>query len=153
MALYKYRLERLNARIGYVQYIYSLRETKKAFDNFIFPIVVYSRDGTITAANRKFREFTKIKEDNIQLEKINIFDLLDNENTELVEAAHMAFSGIENVYTGDKRLLHAKADSPEDYLLSQFPNAIFYPMTYDQEGVKLVGILLDTNKTDEGETI
>jgi len=117
----------------------------------MFPIVIYSRDGTIAAANKDFRYFTEITEDDIQIEKINLYDYLDDTNAGFVEAAHSAFDGNEYVYTGDKRLIHAEADSPEDYVLSKYPNAIFFPIARDDDGISLAGILLDKRETDDTE--
>ena len=139
--------------MDYVKHIYSLRSSSTVFDNFSFPIVVYDRDGKITAANYMFCEFTEITEDDIQLNRVSIFDYIDNENAGLEEAVRIAFSGVPNVYISDTRILRAETDTPEDLMIHDYPNAIFYPMKYDNEGVKLVGILLDDNKTDEGETI
>jgi len=145
--LNKYHPERIHKRVDYVQHLYWDNELYSLFEGFIYAIAVYGRDGIIEAANRKFRDFTKIRGDEIQLKKINIFDYIDDTNVGLVEAAHNAFDGKESVYIGDKRLINAKADSPEDYLLSQFPNAIFFPMAHDRDGISLVGILLDRIKS------
>ena len=147
----KYHAERVHKRVGYVQYIYKMRDTYSAFESFMFPIVIYRRDGTIAAANKDFRYFTEITEVDIQIEKINLYDYLDDTNAGLVEAAHNAFNGKEYVYTGDKRLIHAEADSPEDYVLNQYPNAIFFPIARDEDGISLAGILLDKNTTDDTE--
>ena len=149
--MYKYRPERVHTRVGYVRYIYRLRDTYSAFESFMFPIVIYGRGGIIAAANSMFRDFTEIKKDDIQLEIINIFDYLDDKNAGLVEAARNVFDGKENVYRGDRRLIHAEADTPEDYLLSKYPNAIFFPIARDGDGISLAGILLDENKTDDTE--
>jgi hypothetical protein len=35
-----------------------------------------------------------------------------------------------------------------DYQIALFPNAIFFPMAYGADGVRLAGILLDESKTD-----
>ena len=153
MALYKYHPERIHTRMSYVQYIYINRGVYSAFELFSFPIVIYARDGVVAAANRMFRDFTEIKDDDIRLGKINIFDYIDNSNDGLDEAVRMAFSGVPNVYISNIRIIRAETGTSEAYISSQYPNAIFYPMTYDGEGVKLVGILLDDNKTAESETI
>jgi len=153
VALYKYNFERIHTRMNYIQYLFTHKNHRSLFDSFLFPIVVYDRDGTIAAANNMFRDFTGINEDDIQLKKVNIFDYIENENDGLEEAVRMAFSGTPNVYISDARILHAETDAPEDFMIQNYPNAIFYPMTYEQGRVKLVGILLDDNKTAEGETI
>ena len=145
----KYHPDRVHKRVDYAQYIYKMRDTYSAFESFIFPIVIYSRDGTIAAANKDFRYLTEIKEDDIQLKKVNIFDYLDDTNAGLIEAARNAFDGKENVYIYDRRLIHAEADSPEDYVSSKYPNAIFFPIARDEVGICLVGILLDKNTTDD----
>ena len=153
MALYKYRHERIHTRMGYVKYLFTHEYNLSLFDSFSFPIIVYDSDGIITAANMDFRNLTEIKEDDIQQKKVNIFDYIDKENDGLEEAVRMAFSGVPNVFISDTRIIRAETGTPEDYISSKYPIAIFYPMTYEQGSVKLVGILLDDNKTDEGETI
>lgn len=153
MALYKYRPERIHKRMGYVQYAYKNRDTYSAFEDCTFPIALYNRDGIIAAVNKRFYDFTGVKDIDIQHGKINIFELFDNENAGLLEAARNAFDGKEIVYRSGKRILRAEPDTPEDRLLKKHPNAMFYPMTRDNNGIKLVGILLDDNRTDEGETI
>ena len=138
----------------YLRYVYTRRESHTTFENFMFPVVFYGRGGTIEAASKEFREIVKIEDGDIQQKKANIFDYIDNEdNYGLEEAVRMAFSGVPNVYISNTRIIRAETGTSEAYISSQYPNAIFYPMTYDGEGVKLVGILLDDNKTAESETI
>ena len=150
----KYDPERVYKRVDYVRYIYRLRNEYSAFESFMFPIVIYSRDGTIAAANSMFRDLTIITETDIQLGKINIFDYLDNSNAGLFKAAQNAFDENENVYINEKRrgaqrLLHAEAGSPEDYLLSKYPNAIFFPVFREGDVISLAGMLLDENKVND----
>ena len=152
--MYKYRHERLQSRMDHVQYMYQIRESSAVFENFVFPIVIYARDGTIAAANKRFRKLAEIREDDIQRKKANIFDYIDNnDNYGLEEAVHIAFSGVPNVYISDTCIIRAKPGTPNEDESRQYPNAIFYPMAFDQDGAKLVGILLDDNQTAEGETI
>ena len=152
--MYKYRHERLQSRMDHVQYMYKIRESSTVFENFVFPIVIYNRDGTIAAANKDFRDLAKICEADIQLEKLNILDYIDNnDNYGLEEAVHMAFGGVPNVYISDTRIIRAETGTPLEDESMQHPNVIFYPMTYDQDDVKFVGILLDDNQTAESETI
>ena len=152
--MYKYRHERIFSRMEYLRYVYTHREAHSSFENFMFPVVVYGRDGTIEAASKEFREIAKIEDGDIPQKKANIFDYIDNEdNYGLEEAVRMAFRGVPNVYISDTRIIRSETGSSEAYISRQYPNAIFYPMTYDGVGVKLVGILLDDNKTAEGETI
>jgi len=70
-----------------------------------------------------------------------------------VEAAHNVFDGKENVYKSDRRLIHAEADTTEDYLLGKYPNAIFFPVARDRDGISLAGILLDENKPEDTEGV
>ena len=144
----KYNSDSVHKRVDYVQYIYKNKIYPTNFEYFYFPIAVYDRDGIIAAANRKFRDLTEIMEADIAQKKTSIFDYLDDENSGLAEAARNAFDGKENVYIGEKRLIHAEADTPEDYLLSKYPNAIFFSIARDRDGVTLAGILLDENKND-----
>ena len=147
----KYNPYSVHRRVDYVQYIYKNKIYPNHFEDFYFPIAVYDRNGIIAEANRKFRNLAKITENEIRDKKANIFDYINASDTGLAEAAHNAFDGNENVYIGDKRLIRAEAGTPEEYLLSKYPNAIFFPIARDRNGVTLAGILLDENKTDETE--
>jgi hypothetical protein len=145
----KYDAERVHKRVDYIQYIYKNKDYPNNFEDFILPIAVYSRNGTIAGVNKIFRKLTKITEDDLQLEKANIFSLLNEKETGLAEAAHNAFDGKEKVYKGAGSLIQTTEDNPGKYELSRYPNAIFFPMSRDKEGYKLVGVLLDDNKTND----
>ena len=145
----RYNAESVHKRVDYVQYIYkntNLFPTN--FESFVYPIAVYDRNGIIVRANRLFRRLADISADDIQHEKANIFDCLNNDNVVLMEAAHNAFDGNEKVYQNIDCALYTKSITAEKQL-SNFPNAIFFPMYFDREGVRLSAVLLDENKTDE----
>jgi len=136
--------------VGYVQYIYKNTDLYPTnFENFSFPIVIYDRDGIITAANWHFRGIAGITSDDIKNGTVNVFDRLNDKNAGLVEAAHNAFDGRERVYEGKDRLLHAEPGTSAYLQLEDYPNAIFFPMSRDRDGINLAGILLDKNKTEE----
>ena len=149
----KYNQDSVHRRVDYVQYIYKNKVYPNHFEDFYFPIAVYDRDGIIAEANRKFCNLAKMTENEIRDKKANIFDCLNENDAELAEATHNAFDGKENVYKGKNRLIRAEADTPEDYLSSKYPNAIFFPIARDGDGVSLAGVLLDENKTDETEEL
>ena len=147
----QYNPERVHTRVGYIQYIYKNEIYPEAFDNFVLPLAVYDLNGIITQANDTFRKLAGLGSDDIQNGAVNIFERLGDKNTGLAEAAHNAFDGKENVYKGTGRLIRAEADTPEAYLSSKYPNAIFFPIARDKDGISLAGILLDENKTDDTE--
>ena len=138
----QYSADSVHKRIDFAQYTF--KQYPSSFDDLQFPIVVYSRDGVIAGANRYFRNIAEITVDDIQLEKLNIFDYLDDKNVVLIEAAHNAFDGNEKVYEGTGDLLRAKPGTSVYHQLADFPNAIFFLMAYD-----LAGVLLDRKEIDE----
>ena len=147
-AVDRYNPDSVHKRVDYVQYIYKNSMHPNNFENLSFPIAAYDHAGKITGANSMFREIAGITEDDIEIEKANIFDCLNDKNAVLIEAAHNAFDGEEKVYENISPALHTKGDIA-GYKISLFPNAIFFPMTLDRAGVKLAGILLDKNKADD----
>jgi len=144
-ALNKYFPDIIHRRVDYAQYTFRL--APQAFDGLKFPIAVYGKDGIITGANKYFREVARITQDNIQNRTANLFNLLNNENALLTEAAHNAFDGKEKVYQGIGRALCSEPGTIEYLRLEDYPNAIFFPMAIECGGVTLAGILLDDNKT------
>ena len=146
----KYNPDSVHKRVGYVQYIYQNTDLYPTnFEVFSFPIVVYDRNGIITAANKCFRELAGVMSDDILGGAVNIFDCFDDHNAEFVEAAHNAFDGKERVYEGTDRLLHAEPGTSVYLQLEDYPNAIFFPIARDHEGISLAGVLLDKNKTED----
>jgi len=111
-----------------------------------YPIAVYGRDGTIAGANWQFRNFTGITADEIKSGSANFFNCLIENNVALLEAVHNAFAGEEKVYEDMGPALRAKPGTSEYMQIADFPNAIFFPMAFDKDGVKLAAVLLDKNK-------
>ena len=139
----QYNPERVHTRVAYIQYIYKNEIYPEAFDNFVLPIAVYGRSGIIAKANDTFRKLTGIRSDDIQNGAVNIFACLDDKNTVLTEAAHNAFDGKEKVCEGIGRAIRAKQGSVEYLQLEDYPNAIFFPIARDCDGITLAGVLLD----------
>ena len=138
----------VHKRAEYVRYIFNHTESyPDNFDKFICPVAVFDRGGTIRGANRSFREITGITGDDIRFKKINIYDYLNDKNAGLAEAAHSAFeSGGKTVYTDTGPILRIKEYNNLD--------AVFFPMNYDRDKVKLVAVLLckkrnETNINDD----
>ena len=145
----KYNPDSVHKRVDYIQYIYKNKDYPNNFEYFILPIAIYDRTGIIAGANKKFRNLVRITEDNIQNGTVNIFDCLDDKQTRLVETVHNTFDGGERIYKGVGSLIKTEEENPGIYELSCYPNAIFFPIARDRDGISLAGILLDENKTDD----
>ena len=144
----KYQADKVHTRVDYVRYIYKNTDLfPNNFENFQFPVAVYSRDGEIAEANKYFRDIAGIASGDIRHEKVNIFDCLNKKSAGLIEAARNAFGGGESVYEG-MRPLCAEPGTPAYKLIAKLPNAIFFPMACDCEKVTLAAILLDSKETD-----
>ena len=144
----KYSVDKVERRTDYVQYIYKNTEAyPTTFEGFAFPIAIYSRVGTIVGANKIFREIIGITQDDIQKGSGNIFDVL---NAELTETAQSVFYNVKKVIQ-DKTPLIRKNGKTDNYRIEQFPNAIFFPMSYKRGSVECGAILLDwIEETDDG---
>lgn len=138
----KYNPDSINNWVDYVRYI--CKHHARNFENYVFPAAIYGRDGTVIKANGIFRNLTGIKDGDIQRGAVNLFDLLDDNNAGLAEAAHNAFGGGESIYTGNCGLLCTKAGKSEVYQLNRLPNAIFFAMAYDRDEVEYAAVLLDS---------
>ena len=141
-----YDPESVHNRVGYIQYIYKNKNLPNNFENFMLPIVLYGRDGIIADANKMFRTLTRITQDDIHTGAAIIFESLNKNNTGIEETARNAFDGKEHVYIGEKHLIETDNDNPEKLELSDYVNAIFFPMIHDNEGICVAGILLDRDK-------
>ena len=145
----KYNPENVHKRVDYVQYIYKNTALyPNNFENFTYPIAVYNRDGIIAGANKFFRKLAGITMDDIRRKKANIFDCLNDKNTGLLEAAHEVFDSREKIYRDFDHVLHTRS-AIADYQIADYPNAIFFPMSFDRDGVRLGGILLDNEEPEE----
>jgi hypothetical protein len=102
----------------------------------------------IAGANKIFRDVAGITKEDILNRKANIFDCINESNNILIEAAHGAFDGEEKVFLGISPALHTNGGIA-DYQITLYPNAIFFPMSYDGDGVRLAGVLLDEETTDD----
>ena len=145
----KYSPDRVHRRVDYIQYTYSNTQIHpRAFEISSFPVAVYDHDGKIAGANKIFRDVAGITEEDILNRKANIFDCINETNTILIEAAHGAFDGEEKVYLSISPALNTNG-CIADYQITLYPNAIFFPMSYDGDGVRLAGVLLDEETTDD----
>ena len=142
----QYSADSVHKRIDFAQYTF--KQYPSSFDDIQFPIVVYSRDGVIAGANRYFRNIAEVTVEDIQLNKLNIFDYLDDKNAVLIDAAHNAFDGEEKVYEDIGCALRAEPGTVKYLQLADYPNAIFFPMAYDRGAVRLGAVLLDMKETD-----
>ena len=143
----RYTPERVHRRVDYIQYIYW--NCPDNFESFTYPLAVYNRDGTVTDANKLFRELVSAEPSEVASGTISLFDRLNERNAGLAETARNTFDGNERAYEGADRLLCAAPETAAYHLLNRFPNAIFFPVARDKNGIRLAGILLDENKPDD----
>ena len=150
MHLNKYLPERITVRAGHIQNMY--HRHLSALENFMFPVIIYKRDGTIMAANYFLRVLAKFNEEDIQLEKLNMFDYWE-EQPGLAKTARDALDGRESVYRGKGCLIKTNENNPDIFQLSRYENAMFFPISHDNGAYTLFGALLDTSITRDDEVI
>lgn len=112
------------------------------FESFSFPVASFDRNGRIVRANRRFLEIAGVTDEDVQFGRENIFNCLDAKNERLADAVRGVFFGKERIYEGIGPVLRTN-DENTAILVTRYPNAIFFPMTYGREGVELGAILLD----------
>jgi PAS domain-containing protein len=145
----RYSVDKVNRRADFVQYMYlNTVRFPMEFECFVLPIAAYDREGKIVRANKYFRELAGISEDDVQEGRINFYECLNHENAGLVEAALGVFENTKKVVR-DVGLLLRPNEKTDDYQLSRYPNAIFFPMTYKQGDVECGAVLLDWGETDD----
>ena len=129
--------------LEHIKYYYTHKDLfPRMFETFSNPIAIYDRDGVITGANKMFRTFAGIDEDDILIKNVNIFTCLNDKKKGLIESLHIAFNGEEKVCENVNPALNTK-DIVSEYQINFFRNAIFFPMIYSGGKVKLAGLLLD----------
>ena len=145
----RYNADSVHRRVDYTRYIYRNTDIyPTAFESLSYPIAAYGRDGIIAGANKYFRDVAGITADEVQNGSVNFFDCLIENNALLLEAAHNAFNGEEKLYEDIGPALHAEPGTAVYLQLADFPNAIFFPMAYDREGVRLAAVLLDSKEKE-----
>jgi len=116
-----------------------------AYELFVLPLAAYDNNGFLVRANKKFRSFTGITEDDIRNGSASLFDYLNKENTGIVGAAKKAFHDEEVVAQNLVCPLRPATEGVKSEI-SRYREAVFFPMTYDREFVSYGGVLL----TDDG---
>ena len=145
----QYSTESVQKRTMFVRYLYKNTQYPTQFERFELPIAAYGRDGVIVEANKYFREISGITEDDLQQGAKNIFDYLNRESHVLIEAAYHVFNGGgEKAYEDVGRVICAEPGTIAYFQLGRLPNAIFFPLSVDKDGVKLGAVLLDEKRAD-----
>ena len=139
----------VSKRLDYIRYIYgNTDDYPTVFENFIFPIAVYRSDGRIEGANKFFREIAGLSAEDIRLEGVNIYNYLDGTCENLIDAAHLAFDGSERVYEDICHGLFTNNNISAN-MIKRYPNAIFFPVDFDDGEVRLAGVLFDKDMIEE----
>jgi len=112
-----------------------------AYELFVLPIAAYDTDGKIVRADKKFRSFTGITEDDIKSGKANVFEYLNEENEGIVSAAKKAFND-EEVIVHDLVCPLCPATEGVRSEICRYKDAVFFPMTSEGENVPCSGVLL-----------
>ena len=132
----------IHDRVEYVKYMFENTDKHPtAFELFVLPLAAYDKSGKLVSADKKFRAFTGITEDDIKCGTANIFDCLNKENKGLVSAAKKAFTG-EKVIMHDLECPLCPATDGVKSEICRYHDAVFFPMTNGREPVPYSGVLL-----------
>jgi len=132
----------IHDRVEYIKYMFENTDKHPtAFELFVLPLAAYDKSGKLVSADKKFRAFTGISEEDIKSGSVNIFDCLNKENEGIVSAAKKAFTG-EEVIMQDLECPLCPATEGVKSEICQYHDAVFFPMTYDREFVPYSGVLL-----------
>jgi len=127
---------------------YLLEGHKDTIERVKEPIAVYSKDGTIIMAEKKFRELAGITEEDITLKKANLFDCLNSENEKILAGAREVFNGIrlsENYPVNPLRVMPEAAYGKS----LEFVSVTFFPVSYAQNEVEYSAFYLSRKKDKE----
>jgi len=139
--------DNIHDRVDYIRYLFDNTDKHPtAYELFVQPLAAYDSDGKLVKADKKFRSFTGITEDDIKSGRANIFDCLNKENKGIVSAAKKAFIGEEVIVQDLVCPLRPVTEGvkPE---ICRYHDAVFFPMTYDRECVPYSGVLLIDEET------
>ena len=138
----KFDADAIHDRVEYIRYMFENTDKHPtAFDLFVLPTAVYDSNGVLVRADKKFRNFTGVTEDDIRTGRANIFDCLNKENEGIVSAAKKAFDD-EEVVMHDLECPLCPATDGVKSEICRYKDAVFFPMTYDREFVPYSGVLL-----------
>jgi len=141
----------IHDRVDYIRYLFDNTDKHPtAFELFVLPLAAYDESGVLVRADKKFRSFTGVTEDDIRTGCVNFFDCLNKENKGIVGAAKKAFIG-EEVVVQDLVCPLCPATEGVKPEICRYHGAVFFPMTYDREHVPYSGVLLmDEDIADHG---
>ena len=141
----------IHDRVEYIRYMFDNADKHPtAYELFVLPIAAYDSDGKLVKADKKFRSFTGITEEDIRSGRANIFDCLNKENKGIVSAAKKAFHD-EEVIVHDLVCPLRPATEGVRPEICRYRDAVFFPMAYDREYVPYCGVLLiDEETADSG---
>ena len=132
----------LNKREEFIQYMYLNTDMfPTSFEDCMDPVATYGRNGKIYRATKIFRELAEITQDDIRSKKVNIFELLNNENKGLIEAAHSVFDDKGITVKDLVRPLRVNSNVAIAYS-SKYTEAVFFPMTHSGDTVEYGAVLL-----------
>lgn len=96
--------------------------------HFTYPMVVFSRDGTVKMANLLFYKETGRSQEDVSAGSLNLFDRITTENSRMLEAAQRAFLG-ETVSLGDmKEPLSMFVKVNEEKITSDCRSVLLFPL-------------------------
>ena len=132
----------IHDRVEYIRYMYDNTDKHPtAYELFVLPLAAYDENGVLLRADKKFRSFTGITEDDISNGRANIFDCLNKENKGILGAAKKAFDD-EEVVVRDLVCPLCPATEGVKSEICRYHDAVFFPMAYDREYVPCCGVLL-----------
>jgi hypothetical protein len=141
----------LQQRVRHIRSMYEcLDEFPNVFENFVFPVAIYDRDGKAIIANNCFRSLTIISNCDVKQGSANIFDCLNNEEAGIIEAARKAFDGNAEVVQNFVCPLIPDSEASK-ITLSLFKGAVFFPIAYLVGKIHYCAVLLvrDANFGDD----
>lgn len=135
-------------RVEYIRYLYDhTDEHPSAFDHFVLPLAVYDENGFLVRANKKFRSFTGITDDDIKNGCACIYDYLNKDNEGIISEAKKAFNGEEVVLQKLECPLCPASDGVKSEIC-HYHDAVFFPMIFEREFVSCSGVLFMDEATD-----
>ena len=119
--------------LDFIQFLFENPDNQpKGIDLVSSLVAVYDRKGIIVKASKSFQRITGIQEDDVQNGKSNIFECMNDDNGELVEAAKGALYNGTKYFEEVERPLRVK-NNRTSYEMALHTRAAFFPITHNRD--------------------
>jgi len=119
--------------LDFIQFLFENPDKQPAGVDLVSSLVaVYDRDGVIVKASKNFQRITGITENDVQNGRTTVFDCINKDNGELVEAAKGALYNGTKYFEEIERPLNVKTGNVA-YEMALHTRAAFFPIAHNRD--------------------